>query len=105
MDNLTGIYQISESLDDDKPFLFCIGENNKSNFELLQYSLVLSRIYSNLDQTARFSLDDFPIDFLSFVFDSDDDFNNSSSEIAEKVVYPFLIKLRYCLNSLNQKAS
>lgn len=103
IDNLTGVLQISDEFED-KPFIFCIGDDNKSNFELLQYSLVISRIYSSLDKNARFSLDSFPVDFLSFAYEKDKDNKSAAVELVEKCIYPYLTKNGNDFESIKKQA-
>lgn len=90
VENLTGVDQTQNIVKSNRPFLLCIGDDNKGNFELLQNSLSLSRVHSELDSTARFKLGSFPIDFLSFGFEPDAKCQSASYELVNSLVYPYL---------------
>ena len=47
---LTGIESLYNGLDPDRPFLFSIGKDSQNNFELIQKSLTLGRIYNKEDK-------------------------------------------------------
>ena len=83
---LTGTENYQGGLEKDRPFLLCIGHDNQNNFDLLQKSLVISRVYSANDYGAFFMLDEMPIDFVSCAINENADY----VELVNNYLYPFL---------------
>ena len=97
---LTGTDNYQNGLDNDKPFLFCIGQDNQNNFDLLQKSLIISRVYSANDNGALFKLDDMPISFISCALNDMSDYD----ELVNKYFYPFLTAKGNDINSIKAQA-
>lgn len=104
VENLMGVEQAQNVLESDRPFLLCLGDDNKGNIELLQSSLSLARVHSSYDNSARFSLDSFPIDFLSFGFEAENKYQSASYELVDKLVYPFLTSKGKDFKSVKKQA-
>ena len=97
---LTGTENIQGCLNKDKPFLLCIGHDNKSNFDLLQKSLIISRVYNSNDNGTLFMLDDMPIDFISCALNDDKEYD----ELVNNYLYPFLFANGNNVDSIKAQA-
>ena len=97
---LTGTDNYQNGLDIDRPFLFCIGQDNQNNFDLLQKSLIISRVYSANDNGALFKLDDMPIDFISCALNDMSDYD----ELVNTYIFPYLIAKGNDVNSIKTQA-
>lgn len=86
IDNLEGYVELKEGLED-KPFLITIGSNAKENYSLLAYSVIAARIYNSTDGGAKFKLDSFPANFLSFSSDNEE---TEINDLVNNYLYPFL---------------
>ena len=87
---LTGIESLYNGLDPDRPFLFSIGKDSQNNFELIQKSLTLGRIYNKEDKGALFSLGSFHADFISFAYEDNDKEEEIVTKLVTEYFYPYL---------------
>jgi len=93
LENPSGIIEINVN-DIEKPFLLCISaqsNHDKSIYGIIRQGAQAARVYTTQENAARFKTYDFPIDFLGVRFKKDKLYENSSSEIVESFLYPFLI--------------
>lgn len=98
---VTGTDNYQNGLDNDRPFLFCIGQDNQNNFDLLQKSLIISRVYSANDNGALFKLDDMPVDFISCALNDMSDFD----ELVNKYIFPYLTAKGNDVNNIKAQAN
>ena len=97
---VTGTDNYQNGLDNDRPFLFCVGQDNQNNFDLLQKSLIISRVYSANDNGALFKLDDMPVDFISCALNDMSDFD----ELVNKYIFPYLTAKGNDVNNIKAQA-
>ena len=88
---LTGIESLYNGINPDRPFLFSIGKDGQNNFELIQKSIDLARIYNKDDAEALFSLNSFHADFLSFAYEDDENRKDIVTKLVTQYFYPYLI--------------
>lgn len=94
LDNLSGIIQINNINELNKPFLLCLfAQNNhdKSIYGIIREVAAAARVYTSKDPDARFKIDDFPVDFLGLRYQKDNKNKENYEEIVDDFLYPFLI--------------
>ncbi|MBR4617740.1 MAG: hypothetical protein IKO49_00270 [Bacilli bacterium] len=95
LNNTSGIIEIQNINELERPFLLCISaqENyDKSIYGIIRQGAQAARVYTTQEKAAGFKIDQFPIDFLGFRFIKDNNYNNSSEEIVDRFILPFLIR-------------
>lgn len=94
LENPSGIIEISNPEELDKPFLLCISaqdNNDKSIYGIIREGSQAARVYTTQEVAAGFKIDDMPVDFLGLRFVKDDTYNRNYEEIVDKFLYPFLV--------------
>lgn len=106
-DNPSGIVEIKDLIELDKPFLICISAQNnhdKSIYGLIRQGAQAARVYTTEENAARFKIDEMPVDFLGVRFIRDDNYQKNADEMVDKFIYPFLIKKGLNLNEVIKSA-
>lgn len=95
MENTSGI-QLVPNIDVlEKPFLLCLSSRNdlsKSIFGIMREGAQAARVQTTQGPAGRFMMDSFPIDFLGVRFEPDENYQSAALEIADRFLYPFLLK-------------
>lgn len=94
IDNPTGIVEIANIKDLNKPFLLCLSAQNnhdKSIYGIMREGASIARVYTTKETAAKYKIDDFPIDFLGLRYQIDDQKRKNYEEIVDDFLYPFLI--------------
>lgn len=94
MDNLLGILEVDNFSSLDKPFLLCLStqdEIDKSIFGIMKMGVRAARVNTIDEVGAAYKIDEFPVDFLGMKYAKDESNKGKPKEIAEHLLYPFLI--------------
>lgn len=95
MENTSG-FQVVPNYDSlERPFLLCLSPQNnlsKSIYGIMREGAQAARILTTQGVAGRFKLDEFPADILGVRFESDDQYQQAYTEIADKFLHPFLVQ-------------
>ena len=92
--NLFGMIEVTDLRELDKPFLLCLSAHNnydKSLYGMIREGAQAARLYTTVEDAARYQLSGFPADFIGFRFTSDEHYSENYLELAEQFFFPFLM--------------
>lgn len=78
-----------------RPLLLCLSAQNnysKTIFGIMREGAQAARILTTQGEAGKFKMDTFPVDILGIRFEKDDQYQQSYTEIADKLIYPYLTK-------------
>ena len=107
MENTSGFQVIPDVSVLERPFLLCISTKNnlsKSIYGMIREGAQAARVLTTQGVAAGFMLDPFPIDFLGFRFEQDQDYQQAYVELANKFLYPYLTKNGTTVEDLKKQA-
>lgn len=107
MENTSGFQVVPNASSLDRPFLLCISTKNnltKSIYGMIREGAQAARVQTTQGIAAGFKLNPFPIDFLGFRFEQDQDYKQAYVELANKFLYPYLIKNGNTFEELKMQA-
>lgn len=107
LDNLSGIIQIKNINELNKPFLLCLSAQNnhdKSIYGIIREGTIAARVYTSKDPGARFKIDDFPVYFLGLRYQKDNKYKENYEEIVDDFLYPFLIGKGKTIDEIKKQA-
>ena len=107
-ENTSG-FQVVPSVEQlERPFLLCLSAQNnysKTIFGIMREGAQAARLLTTQGVAGRFKLNEFPVDFLGVRFERDGDYHQAHTEIAEKMIYPFLTKHGKSFEEMRKQAS
>ena len=92
-ENPFGIQEIENIEELNKPILLSISAQDnvdRSIFGTIRSGAIAARVNTSKDETARFKIEEMPVDFIGFRFKKDEENKENYQELAEDVLYPLL---------------
>ena len=94
-ENFYGTVEITDNKLLNRPFLLSLSAQDnydESIFGMIRTGAQAARVYTTMEASAGFKIDEMPVDFLGLRFVSDDNYKNNYDEIVDSFLYPFLTR-------------
>ena len=93
IENTSGFQEVLDISMLERPFLLCISAYDnfsKAIYGIIREGAQAARLQTTQGPAAKFSLNEFPADFLGVRFEEDENYQQPYTEIADQFLFPFL---------------